>query len=178
MSEDPRLGMFLDEWEDNVRKGRTVASLHEALTGHIEDDKAQLKEIHGRIGELDKAHAVDQAYERGQKSGGEFGSPERTGRFPLPPNGIAVATPPPFASPLQPLPPLVEVHVDSSGRRRKTSIPPAVSRLLHSRAVQLVLAALVSAIIGWASRHEGLGAPSPPPPVLVPVPAPTPASPK
>jgi predicted TIM-barrel fold metal-dependent hydrolase len=144
MPDDPRLGMFLDEWEENVRKGRTVGSLHEDFERHDAKDDRRFDQLNEKIENIGKA----QAFGEGQQSGGAFGA-GGTGRFATIPNGVP--TPPPF----QPQP-LVAVNVEPPARsKRHTSIPPAVSKFLSST-VAKVLVIVLAASVGWLARHLGV----------------------
>ena len=140
MPDDPRLGMFLKQWEQDVAEGKTVRALHERLSDHIEDDEQRQEKLQTEI----QALRENSAFNAG-RSGGDFGA-GGTGRFATIPQ--AVPTPPPF----QPQP-LVAVNVEPPARsKRHTSIPPAVSKFLSSTAAK-VLFLVLAAAGGWLIRH-------------------------
>lgn len=134
--------MFLKQWEEDQAEGKTVRALHERLSEHIEDDDARHEKLQGEIQSLRE----DRAFNAG-RSGGDFGA-GGTGRFPaLPPAG----TPQPF----QP-PPLVAVTVDAPAReKRRTSLPPALTKALSSTAAKVAFLVL-AACAGWLLRHIGV----------------------
>ena len=144
MPDDPRLGMFLKQWEEDVAEGKTVRSLHERLDRHVTDDE---RDMHGIRSEI-QALREDRAFNAG-RSGGDFGA-GGTGRFNVPPPHV------PTPSPFQPL---VAVNVDTpsrSERKRRTSLPPAIFKFLSSSTAKWLFIGLAAAG-GWLARHLGLG---------------------
>ena len=151
MPDDPRLGMFLKQWEEDVAEGKTVRSLHDRLDRHVTDDERSMKSVRDELQQI----RVERAYDAGrQGSGGEFGA-GGTGRFnALPPNGH-VPTPSPFQ-------PLVAVNVEPPERKRRTSLPPAIAKALSSTTAKVVFLVLAAAG-GWILRHVGVAPPTEPP---------------
>ena len=149
MPDDPRLGMFLKQWEEDVAEGKTVRSLHERLDRHVTDDE---RDMHGIRSEI-QALREDRAFNAG-RSGGDFGA-GGTGRFNVPPPHV------PTPSPFQPQP-LVAVNVEPPERKRRTSLPPAIAKALSSTTAKVVFLVLAAAG-GWILRHVGVAPPTEPP---------------
>lgn len=164
MPDDPRLKMFLDEWQDNVRSGRTVASLHERFTRHEADDDERFDKVNEhiderfgkaeeRIAEIGRTLARDE----GRREG------EQTGRYTIV-NGQMVRDDP--ASYRAPAP-----HTHAPVERRDSFRPArAIAKALLSPKVLPWLLGALGLVAGALIRHcaPGLAWMLPPPTLLTP----------
>lgn len=146
--QDPRLPMFLDAWQQDVREGKTVSSLHDALTEHRAEDARRFDSHSRQLQELREANArIDEREAERRRSFTNETSVNGTGRHTIvtASDGAVVA--------------VGDVSAARSGHHKRES---GFSRAMHHEAARWVFRGLgvaLAAFLGWLAHHLGVGVP-------------------
>jgi len=153
-SPDPRIQLFLDQWERDIAEGKTVRALFEDLEGHLEKYDRDMRALRDSVDRdlqsirdsvrLQAESTANQILEvradmaiLREELAHERGRAENTGRFMLPP----------------PTAPANSVEIT------RPSTPHAIDRSRPSKEKRLatnIILLAASAIVGWLLRHLGL----------------------
>lgn len=140
MADDPRLTMWLDQWEQDQAEGKTVRALHRRIDDHDSKDDLRFTSIERRFeklrGSVDRARGREEAREEG------------TGRY-------AVVSGDP-RNPHTPLTPIVPLLLQPP--ERHSSIFPAIKKAMAAPIAKWIAIAITSAAGGFLTRHvAGMG---------------------